>query len=254
MKNSPKALFFSLLGVALVSTVAQSHPSSYAETSAHTTNGSTSVTATVAASIHTCSWYLENVPTSISMSNPDNLDYIGQDLPLAAQDLADIAVYFSGDVEKSDRCSFYDEYTGVELAMSVSGTGFFNSGTDNSLDWTFGDLMKDGSTSQFSVGFIEQLGSCTPAFTKNFSSQVLDNGIGGPINWKPLVTGPSAVRSNFQPYELPVNTPTFAECIMSAEFQTSVPGGQMPTRPGQSYSFQGPTVTTTLTILDSDPS
>ena len=254
MKNSVKALFFSLLGVALVSTVSQSFPSSYAETSAHTDNSSTSVTATVAAAIHTCSWYLENVPTSISMSNPDNLDYYGQDLPLEAQDLADISVFFSGDAEKNDRCSFYDEETGVELAMSVSGTGFYNSGPDNSLDWTFGDPMKDGSTSQFGVSFIEQLESCSSAFTKSFSPQVLNNGLGLPLNLKPLKTGPTAVHSNFQPSALPADNPTFAECVMSAKFQTSVPGGQMPSRPGQSYNFQGPTVTTTLTILDSDPS
>lgn len=254
MKNSVKALFFSLLGVALVSSVSQSFPSSHAETSAHTDNSSTSVTAIVAASIHTCSWYLENVPTSISMSNPDNLDYYGQDLPLEAQDLADISVFFSGDAEKNDRCSFYDEETGVELAMSVSGTGFYNSGPDNSLDWTFGDPMKDGSTSQFGVSFIEQLESCSSAFTKSFSPQVLNNGIGLPLNLKPLKTGPTAVRSSFQPSALPADSPTFAECVLSAKFQTSVPGGQMPSRPGQSYNFQGPTVTTTLTILDSDPS
>ena len=254
MKNSVKALFFSLLGVALVSSVSQSFPSSYAETSAHTDNSSTSVTAIVAASIHTCSWYLENVPTSISMSNPDNLDYYGQDLPLEAQDLADISVFFSGDAEKNDRCSFYDEETGVELAMSVSGTGFYNSGPDNSLDWTFGDPMKDGSTSQFGVSFIEQLESCSSAFTKSFASQVLNSGIGPPLNLKPLETGPTAVRSSFQPSALPADSPTFAECVLSAKFQTSVPGGQMPSRPGQSYNFQGPTVTTTLTILDSDPS
>jgi hypothetical protein len=253
VKNSAKALFMSLLGVALVSTVSQSYPSSYAETSAHSTNSSTTLTATVAASIHTCSWYLDNVPVSIDMSNPDNLEYIGQDLPLEAQELADISVYFSGDVEKSDRCSFYDEETGVELAMSVSGTGFYNSG-DDSLDWNFGDTMKDGTTSQFGVSFIEQLESCTVGFTKSFSSQVLDDGLGAPLNLKPLKTGPSAVRSNFQPYALPEDGPTFAECIMSPKFQTSVPGGQMPRSPGGSYNFQGPTVTTTLTILDSDPS
>jgi hypothetical protein len=40
---------------------------------------------------------------------------------------------------------------------------------------------------------------------------------------------------------------------MRAKFETAVPGGSMPSRPGQSYSFQGPTVTTTLTVLDSDP-
>jgi hypothetical protein len=40
---------------------------------------------------------------------------------------------------------------------------------------------------------------------------------------------------------------------MRAKFETAVPGGSTPSRPGQSYSFQGPTVTTTLTVLDSDP-
>jgi hypothetical protein len=254
MKNSAKALFVSLLGIALISMVAQSHPASYADTTTHSTNGSTSVTAVVAAAINTCSWYLENVPESISLSNPDGLEYDGNDLPLEAQDLADISVFFSGDLEKGDRCSFYDEETGVELAMSVSGTGFYNSGGDNSLNWTFGEPMKDGSTSQFGVSFIEQLESCSSAFTKSFASQVLNSGIGLPLNLKPLETGPTAVRSSFQPSALPEDNPTFAECVMSAKFQTSVPGGQMPSRPGQSYNFQGPTVTTTLTILDSDPS
>ena len=254
MKNSAKAPFISLLGLALISAVAQSHASSYADTTAQSTNGSTAVTATVAASIHSCSWYLENVPESISLSNPNNLEYDGKDLPLEAQDLADISVFFSGDVEKEDRCSFYDEETGVELAMSVSGTGFYNSSGDDSLDWSFGDPMKDGSFSQFRVSFVDQSGSCSSGFTTSFSSQALSNGLAGPLNLKPLVTGPTAVSSSFDPYVLPADNPTFAECIMSAKFQTSVPGGSMPSRPGQSYSFQGPTVTTTLTVLDSDPS
>jgi hypothetical protein len=253
MKNSVKALFVSLLGLTLVSTVAQSHSSTYADTTAHSSNGSTSVTAVVAAAIHTCSWYLENVPVEISLSNPDNLEYIGEDLPLEAQDLENISVFFSGAEEKSDRCSFYDDETGVELAMSVSGTGFYNAGSDDSLNWDFGDEMKDGSNSQFTVSFIEQLGSCTSGWTKSFTPQVLSDGSGAPVNFKPLITGPSAVRSNFLPYALPIDNPTFADCIMKANFQTSVPGGQMPSSPGQSYSFEGPTVSTTLTVLDSDP-
>ena len=254
MKNSAKAPFVSLLGIALVSAVAQSHPASYADTTAHSTNNSTSVTAVVAAAIRTCSWYLENVPESISLSNPSNLEYDGNDLPLEAQDLADISVFFSGDVEKEDRCSFYDEETGVELAMSVSGTGFYNATGDNSLDWDFGELMKDGSNSQFSVSFVDQSGTCSSNFTTDFSSKALSNGLSGLLNLKPLTTGPTAVGSSFDPWVLPADNPTFAECTMSAKFQTSVPGGNMPSRPGQSYSFQGPTVTTTLTVLDSDPS
>lgn len=254
MNNSVKALFVSLLGLALISSVVQSQSSSFADTTAHSSNGSTSVSAVVAASIHTCSWYMENVPESISLSNPDNLEYIGEDLPLEAQDLADISVFFSGDAEKADRCSFYDEETGVELTMSVSGSGFYNSGTDDSLNWSFGDPMKDGSASQFSVSFIDQLDSCSSGFTTDFSPQVLNNGLGIPLNLKPLFTGPTVVSEEFDPYELPENNPTFAECVMSAKFQTSVPGGGMPSRPGQSYSFEGPTVTTTLTVLDSDPS
>ena len=253
MKNSAKALFVSLLGIALISIVAQSHPASYADTTAHSTNGSTSVTAVVAAAINTCSWYLENVPESISLSNPDSLEYDGNDLPLEAQDLADISVFFSGDLEKGDRCSFYDEETGVELAMGVSGTGFYNSLGDASLDWSFGDPMKDGSLSQFSVSFVDQLGSCSTGFTTSFSPRVLNNGLAGPLNLKPLVTGPTAVSSSFDPWVLPADNPTFAECTMRAKFETAVPGGSMPSRPGQSYSFQGPTVTTTLTVLDSDP-
>jgi hypothetical protein len=70
---------------------------------------------------------------------------------------------------------------------------------------------------------------------------------------KPLVTGPTDVSSSFDPWVLPADNPTFAECVMRANFETAVPGGSMPSRPGQSYSFQGPTVTTTLTVLDSDP-
>jgi hypothetical protein len=172
---------------------------------------------------------------------------------LEAQDLADISVFFSGDAEKSDRCSFYDEETGVELAMSVSGNGFYNSDDDDSLDWSFGTPMKDGSTSQFSVSFIDPLGSCSSGFITSFSPQVLTNGLEGPLNIKPLVIGPTAASSNFDPWVLPADNPTFAECTMRAKFETAVPGGSMPSRPGQSYSFQGPTVTTTLTVLDSDP-
>ena len=253
MKNSAKALFVSALGLALVSTVTQSFPSSYAETTAQWTNSSTNVTAVVATAIHTCSWYVDNVPESISLSNPDSLEYDGSDLPLEAQDLADISVFFSGDVEKSDRCSFYDEETGVELAMSVSGTGFYNSLDDDSLDWSFGTPMKDGSTSQFSVSFIDQLGSCSSGFITSFSPQELTNGLAGPLNIKPLVIGPTAASSNFDPWVLPADNPTFADCTMRAKFETAVPGGSTPSRPGQSYSFQGPTVTTTLTVLDSDP-
>jgi hypothetical protein len=254
LKKIANAMLFSFLGIALVASVAQSYPSSYAETSAESTNDSTSLSGVVAAAIHTCSWYLENVPVEISLSNPDNLEYIGEDLPLEAQDLENISVFFSGAEEKSDRCSFYDDETGVELAMSVSGTGFYNAGSDASLDWDFGDEMKDGSDSQFTVSFLEQLGSCTSGWTKSFTPQVLSDGSGVPVNFKPLITGPSAVRSNFLPYALPIDNPTFANCIMKANFQTSVPGGRMPSRPGQSYNFQGPTVSTTLTILETDPS
>jgi len=250
MKNRAKAVIFSLLGLTLISFIVQSQSLSYADTTAHSTNSSTAVTATVAASIHTCSWYLQNVPESIALSNPENLEYIGRDLPLEAKDLADISVYFSGAAEKNDRCSFYDEVTGVELAMSIDGTGFYNSG-DTSLNWSFGESTDDGKSS-FAVSFTEQSASCTTGFIKDFTAQLLNDGSGAPLSLTPVRTGPTLVSSNFLPYVLLASGPTFADCIMSANFQTSVPGGKRPGAPGTSYNFQGPTVTTTLTVVESD--
>jgi hypothetical protein len=250
-----KAFFFSLLGLALISLTVQSQTKGFAETRAIPINSSTTLSASVAAAIKTCSWYVQNVPEAIVMGNPENLEYIGQDLPLEALDLDEISVFFSGDTEKGDRCSFYDEEIGVELAISVSGTGFYNSLADDSLDWTFGDPMEDGSDAEFGISFIEELTStCAPNFTTSFSRQALIDGSGQALNLVPLKIGPTLVALSFRPYELPINNPTFADCIVSAQFQTSVPGGKMPRTPGQSYSFQGPTVTTSLIILDSDPS
>jgi hypothetical protein len=45
-----------------------------------------------------------------------------------------------------------------------------------------------------------------------------------------------------------VNSPTFPSCGFSADYSTAIPTGKVPTAPGTTYSFTGPTLTSTLVL------
>jgi hypothetical protein len=41
---------------------------------------------------------------------------------------------------------------------------------------------------------------------------------------------------------------TFAMCTLNASYSVKLPGARTPANPGDSYTFAGPTITTTITV------
>ena len=202
-------------------------------------------TGATAATIEDCEWYLNGVDTELNLINDTGMEYVGDDYELSASDTG-VNVYFSGTETQDERCSFYDDVRGAGVEVSWTGDAFSNADpTDTSLDWSLGDLLETSGVSSLDITYEED--ACDVAFDSGSAVSItdpLDSPL-TPASISDLATG-SFTPSN-------ASTPTFAKCTLNAAYTVKLPGGRTPAAPGSSYTFEGPGLTTTITVNEIVP-
>ena len=239
MNNKIKAFAILPLAAALTIFGLQAVSASFAAT---TGEGETAATTGAEAStIEDCEWYLDGVTDILSLSNTDELEYIGDDLTLSASDEG-VKVYFSGTETEDERCSFYDDVRGAGIDVTWDGVAFATETLDTSLDWTLGTALETSGVSSLDVTYTKA--TCDDAFTA-----------GGAVSITNLAESPLTPASiddeataDFTPSA--VSGATWAKCTMNASYSVVLPGGRTPANPGSPYSFSGPGLTTTITVND----
>ena len=216
---------------------------------ATTVGGTSSFDTTNTASADTlaaCSWYVSGVDPSVTLSNASGMEYVGNDYELSGENSQAVSIFFSGSSSPDDRCSFYDDEKGVNVAVSWDGTEFTASGSDHSLDFKAGDLLEDpasngGDPSTFNITYTKE--GCNDDWTAGSSVKISD-GSTPPLH--PASIADASVASHYEPTLK--SGATFASCDLGASYSAWLPGGRTPTNPGSSYAFTGPTLTTQVTI------
>ena len=193
-------------------------------------------TAASADTIEMCGWRISGVDSSITLANTDpTLEYVGSEYALAGAD-EDILIYLSGGGTESTRCSFYGDYKGAQVKVSWTGTSF-TSAPDTSLNWSTSDKA-------LTIAYTDT--GCTADWVTESSVTInaaFDTG-DEVIPAKILAT--SVDSGEYSPDS--VSSPTFPSCGFSADYSTAIPSGKVPTAPGTTYSFAGPTLTSTLVL------
>jgi hypothetical protein len=202
--------------------------------------GTASTPVTTSASADTlemCGWRISGVESSITLANTDpTLEYVGSEYALAGVD-EDILIYLSGGVNESTRCSFYGDYKGAQVKVSWTGESF-TSAPDNSLNWNTSDkaLTIAYTDTGCSADWITE-----SSVTINAEFETGDDVIPAKI----LAT---SVDTALEYSPSAVSGATFPSCGFSADYSTAIPSGKTPTAPGTTYSFTGPTLTSTLVL------
>lgn len=241
MNNRIKAFAILPLAAALTIFGLQAVSASFAAT---TGEGETpATTGAEASTIEDCEWYLDGVTDTLSLSNTDELEYIGDDLTLSASDPG-VKVYFSGTVTEDERCSFYDDVRGAGVDVTWDGVAFATGTADTSLNWTLGTELETDPAAVSSLDVTYTKATCDAAFTAGGAVSI--------TNTSPTPLTPASISdlatAGFTP-SAPSGA-TWAKCTMNASYSVVLPGGRTPDNPGSPYSFTGPRLTTTITVND----
>ena len=202
----------------------------------------TDVTTSASAdSILQCGWRIAGVATTIALANETpSLKYIGSEYALIGAD-AGISVFLSGGTEESVPCSFYNDYKGAQVKVSWDGVDFTSSTvaapTDTSLSWAVSDKP-------LNITYTDA--DCTVDWTAGDSVTVNAAYVSTAV--VPASILATAVNESAEYDPSHVSAPTFPRCGFSATFSTAIPSNKTPSNPGSSYSFTGPTLTTTLVL------
>jgi hypothetical protein len=243
MNNKLKAFAILPVAAALMFFGLQAVTASFAET---TGDGETpATTGATAATIEDCEWYLDGVATDLSLINDSGMEYVGDDYELTATNDA-VKIFLSGTNVEDDRCSFYDDVRGAGVEVSWTGpVGFANvDASDTSLDWQLGDALEVGpSVSSLDIAYTPVAGSCDVAFGDGDSVSIT-NAATSPLT-PAQISDVSTATYNPAAAE---GSATFAKCTLNASYSVKLPGGRTPLNPGSSYTFTGPTITTTITV------
>ena len=202
-----------------------------------------------------CTWFLTGVPTEVAMET-DGSDYEGAALEMTAN-AGTLAAFVSGNlgtgtIDAHSACTWYGSTNvrGIDVKMATSADGFTSSEPDDASDTSLsfdpsGDLP-------FAIAFDDAETLCrTPGDDGNGSEQwtVTDLSI---VN----ATGTSATSVMAQPFAnstgIPLDTAEKNDACSSAmTWSVSIPGQKEPDAPGATYSFTGPTVTTSVALPSS---
>jgi hypothetical protein len=246
MNNKLKAFAILPIAASLVFFGGQTVTSSFAATTAEGETDAT--TGASAATIEDCEWYLDGVESVVTLENTTGMEYVGDDYTLtAAPD--EVQVYFSGTIAPDDRCSFYDDVKGAAVEVGWTGTTFTNlDATDTSLDWTLGETLLESATAT----------STTSSLDVTYTKTVCDNAFtaGAAVSITSAATPPlipasisNADTGTFLP-SAALGSATFAKCTLNAGYSVVLPGNRAPDNPGETYSFEGPALLTTITVND----
>jgi hypothetical protein len=194
-------------------------------------------TAASADTILQCGWRISGVATSITLANAEpTLEYVGSEYTLTGSDTG-IKIHLSGDVSEGTRCSFYNDYKGAQVKVSWDGTTF--AGTpDNSLGWAVTDKA---------LGITYTDDTCVPAWVTEGALTIAAAYVSG-SEVVPAAILATDVDTSAEYSPDAVTGSTFPSCGFSASYSTAIPSGKTPDSPGATYSFVGPTLTSTLVL------
>ena len=203
-----------------------------------------------------CTWYMLGAPSDFVMlpgvdgAGPDLIEYTGEALQLSATLASNLNVYSSGNVNvgsatTNSECTFYGNVVRPVVTMSVTDTIFdatYGGTDDNTLDFT-----ADAADDTFAITLTADAQCSTdgwnvasPGFYDDGSTPVLSV----TAMDLPLVSVTS-----------PVATDAGDRCkttAMAASVTIPAAGaGVKPASPGATYTWTGPTVTTTLSTSGS---
>lgn len=233
-----------LIGLAAVTMAVFGFSGINTSIAATSVGGDASQDATTTASADTlpaCSWYVTGLASSIALTNGDDMEYVGNDYTLEATD-EDITIFFSASDTANERCSFYDDEKGVAVEVSWVGESFTAGGLDTSMDFAVNDALETEGNVTVDIVYA---GECSADWIAGGTTSIgVDS---SPLT--PASITNTSVNDNYTP-TLKGGTATFATCTLDASYSTKIPGGKTPLNPGTSYSFTGPTLTTTVTIND----
>jgi hypothetical protein len=243
MNNKLKSFAILPVAGALMFFGLQAVTASFAATSAGS-DPTSATTGAEAATIEDCDWYLTGVESSISLAHDGEMEYIGDDYTLEAEN-PNINVYFSGTETEDERCSFYDDVLGAHVAVTWNGIALVASGGDGSLNWNFGDSLESGGVSSLDITYTAN--TCDAAFDAGVAVSITD------IAATPQVPASisNASTGGFDPSDL--ISPSFAKCGLDASYSIVMPGGRTPDSPGSSYTFAGPEIDTTIIVGEATP-
>lgn len=205
-------------------------------------NADTMNTSSVISTQELCTWYVDDLPTTVLLSNADpDAEYEGVDFTVTQSPVEPLKVYVSGNkdlgnFDSNTECTWYntDAIDGIEITLAVSSNDVASS-PDGSLDFLLSDNPYEISQSQITC----QNKSASGEWSSN--NQSLYNGA---VN-SPLATLAQADTSKVL---ADAQSPS-DRCSLSLTFELTVPGDMTPAEPGDPYTFTLPAVTWTVSPL-----
>lgn len=184
-----------------------------------------------------CGWRISGVASTISLANATpTLEYVGTEYALAGSD-TDILIHLSGDATEGTRCSFYNDYKGAQVKVSWVGVDFTGS-PDDSLGWSVVDSA---------LGITYTDADCVAAWVTEPSLTISEEMVpAGEVVPAAILATSINTSAAYSPDA--VTGATFPSCGFSASYSTAIPSGLTPGSPGTTYSFTGPTLTSTLVL------
>jgi hypothetical protein len=218
-------------------------------------DGSIGSSATVV-TVPQCTWQISGASETISLDHSEysadgHTKYVGQDFGLSGTGSNTVKVFVGSSSATSasndaDNCSWYGSTdsasSGASVGYSVpSSPGFTSTSTshsdDHSLSFSLdGDATTGSHTKQLTV-----------ALTKTGCTDSVATGTGADWSGDSSANLKSTTTS-FTAAELAASkTTTSSSCSWTTKLTTFVPGGITPSNSADTYTFTGPTITTTLT-------
>lgn len=204
-----------------------------------------------------CAWALSNVSATISLthdSSDGHTKYVGSEFQLSGQSNASANIYVGSAIESAassdpDNCSWYGATAAatsggsVQLTlttdkMTATSTTLAHS-SDTSMTYTL-----DGTTS--GSHHRSMYLTLTPSGCENAKA----SGDNSTSNWS-TANGTNELNSSTSPISIAkliaAHTTTTSTCTFSSALTTYIPSGIVPSNPNDTYTYVGPTLTSTLT-------
>lgn len=184
-----------------------------------------------------CTWYATGFASSITLAGTAGAEYEGEEFTLTGSDDDQAALVSGYEVDAAptvggqEDCSWYNLEKGLTVSITSTG-GVFTSdtdaeGTDNSLGWALAD-------SPLAVTFAEDPAeACSEDWT-------LASG---------LTINADAASIDAAVIAYAADMSTSESCQWDTTFSTAIPANKTPANPGSTYSFVGPTLTTSLEFI-----
>ena len=201
-----------------------------------------------------CGWYLTDVSSELVLEPVNALEttYVGTAIDLTATDLLGSSAFVGGtDVHDDDttNCSWYGapNQQAVEVSIEADSANFeamaefYNDETDTSMDFSL------NSDNPLTITVDEDLATDEVTglrlYCNGFDVTEVTTIYGTLLD---LISNPisSAVYTDVG---------TTDRCDWDVTYSTSIPAGLVPTYGGTTYSYTGPTLTTTLEIIETAP-